>query len=86
MLVDLNLEPTILVFVGKEEVGEISSDSEVPIAVGELEFADSSARARPFRLRGTETKKKGYRQYVNIILAFKGEQLRIEYGCSKCNE
>ena len=58
MLVDLNLDPTILVFVGKEEVGEISSDSEVPIAVGELEFADSSARARPFRLRGTETKKK----------------------------
>ena len=58
MLVDLNLEPTILVFVGREEVGEISSDSEVPIAVGELEFADSSARARPFRLRGTETKKR----------------------------
>ena len=58
MLVDLNLEPTILVFLGKEEeVGETSSDSEVPIAVGELEFADSSARARPFRLRGTETNK-----------------------------
>ena len=50
MLVDLNLKPTILVFVGKEEVGEISSDSDVPIAVGELEFEDSSARARPFRL------------------------------------
>ena len=63
MLVDLNLDPTILVFVGKEEVGEISSDSEVPIAVGELEFADSSARARPFRLRGTEINKK--RAYVN---------------------
>ena len=59
MLVVLNLEATILVFVDREEVGEIPSDSEVPIAVGELEFADSSARARPFRLRGTETKKNG---------------------------